>query len=115
MANFALGKKALGTCDICGQTYKLKTLKAQIVKQRPTGLLACAECWSPDHPQLMLGTFKIVDPQALRNPRSDSNQRPSSRNTQWGWNPVGFQTPYSDTPNALLGVGEVGTVSVVIT
>lgn len=115
MSNFALGKRALGVCDICGQTYKLKTLKAQVVKQRITGLLACPECWSPDHPQLMLGTFKIVDPQALRNPRSDSNQREESRDISWGWNPVGFAPLYSNTPDTLLAVGGVGTVSVVTT
>jgi len=74
---FAAGKKARGICDICGQEFKLKTLKPVFRKHNNTGLLACRVCWDPDHPQLMLGELPVYDPQALRNPRpdnSDSNQ-----------------------------------------
>jgi hypothetical protein len=76
---FASGKKALGVCDICGFTYKLRELKNLIVKSRDTNLKACPECWNPDQPQLKLGSFPVDDPQALRNPRPDSNQYASSR------------------------------------
>lgn len=115
MSNFASGKWAIAECDVCAQRYKLKQLKALVVKGVSTQILACPECWVPDQPQLMLGTFKIDDPQALRNPRSDSNQREESRDIQWGWNPVGFAPLNSNTPDALLAVGEVGTVTVVTT
>lgn len=113
MSQFASGKIALGECDVCGFRFKLKQLKALVVKQSSTQILACPQCWVPDHPQLMLGTFKIEDPQALRNPRSDSNQLVASRDIQWGWNPVGMFNPNSNTPDALLATGEVGTVTVV--
>ena len=76
---YANGKRALGVCDVCGFTYKLKSLKELIVKDRKTGTLACEECWNPDHPQLKLGQFPVYDPQALRNPRVDSPQYPESR------------------------------------
>jgi hypothetical protein len=76
---FASAKKALGVCDICGFTYRLRELKNLIVKNRDTNIKACPECWNPDQPQLMLGSFPVDDPQALRNPRPDSNQYAASR------------------------------------
>ena len=76
---YANGKKALGACDICGFTYRLKQLKELIVKGKKTDLLACVECWNPDHPQLHLGEFPVYDPQALRNPRTDQTQYAQSR------------------------------------
>jgi hypothetical protein len=68
---FAQGKKAFGFCSICNARAPLAKLKPQIVKQKVTNSLRCAECLDVDHPQLMLGTFPIDDPQALRNPRPD--------------------------------------------
>jgi len=129
MANrFASGKKAIAMCDRCGQQFKLKRLKTEIIKQRKYELLVCTACWDPDQPQLMLGTFPIDDPQALRNPRRDttyfvsglnSNGNPSdgSREIQWGWNPVGGASQFDTalTPNYLVAVGFVGTVTVVTT
>lgn len=117
MALFASGKIALGECDVCGFRFKLKELKALTIKQKRTNIMACPQCWTPDQPQLMLGTFKIEDPQALRNPRSDSNQLEASRDIQWGWNPVGGSRAYADdlTPNPLVATGEVGTVLVATT
>ena len=110
-ATYAAGKKAFGFCDRCGFRYALRKLKKEVVKTKVTGLLVCPECWSPDHPQLLLGTFPVYDPQALRNPRPDSLEE--SRDTQWGWNPVGASNPL--TPDALLATGYVGTVTVVTT
>ena len=69
---FASGKIAIAMCDRCGRQYKLKQLKTEIIKQRKYQLLVCPECWDPDQPQLMLGTFPVDDPQALRNPRRDT-------------------------------------------
>jgi hypothetical protein len=130
---FASGKIAIAECDRCGQQYLLKKLKTEIIKQRKYQLLVCDECWDPDQPQLMLGTFPVYDPQALRNPRKDTTYvtaglnglqlgtNPSggvptggSRDIQWGWNPVGGSKEFDVnlTPNYLVGTTFVGTVSV---
>ena len=68
---FAGGKHAISQCDVCGQRYKLDELRALVVKNITTNIMACPECWNEDHPQLMLGTFPVDDPQAIRNPRPD--------------------------------------------
>jgi hypothetical protein len=89
--------------------------------------MVCPECWDPDQPQLMLGTFPVDDPQALRNPRKDTTYVTSgvnangynaggSRDIQWGWNPVGGSRLNDNllTPNYLaLGV-QIGTVTIQI-
>ena len=127
MANrFASGKWAIAMCDRCGQRFKLKTLKTEIIKQRRYELLVCTECWDPDHPQLMLGTFPVDDPQGLHVSRrdttyitagTDSGGYPTggSRDIQWGWNPVGGASYFDDplTPNYLVCQSEIGTVTVV--
>jgi hypothetical protein len=124
---FASGKIAIAECDRCGQQYKLKKLRTEIIKQRKYELLVCPECWDPDQPQLMLGTFPVDDPQALRNPRRDTtyvtsgvnsagNLSGGSRDIQWGWNPVGGSRSFDNllTPNYLaLGV-QIGTVTIQI-
>ena len=125
---FANGIKAIAECDRCGQQYKLKQLKTEIIKQRKYQILVCPECWDPDQPQLMLGTFPVDDPQALRNPRRDTTYLQAgtnvdgyptggSRDIQWGWNPVGgakfFDTDL--TPNYLVLAVEIGTVTVTTT
>lgn len=125
---FASGRIAIAMCDRCGEQFKLKKLRTEIIKQRKYELLVCPECWDPDHPQLMLGTFPVDDPQALRNPRRDTtyvtsglnangNLSGGSRDIQWGWNPVGGSRLFDDvlTPNSLVAIGFVGTVTVVTT
>ena len=138
---FASGKNAISECDRCGQRFKLKLLKREIIKTKNYDLLVCPECWDPDHPQLQLGMYPVDDPQALRNPRPDRSYVVSgtsglqidvnggttqngtgtneggSRIFQWGWNPVGGSSFYdaSLTPNNLaLGVS-IGTVTVSVT
>lgn len=76
---YASEKRALGVCDICGFTYKLKTLKMVVVNRRETNLRACPECWDPDHPQLQVGQYPVYDPQALRNPKPDTAQHAEAR------------------------------------
>ena len=76
---FASSKKAIAECDICGFRYKLRKLKELIIKDTPTQIMACPECWNPSHPQLKLGTFPVEDPQAIRNPRPDFTGYPQSR------------------------------------
>jgi hypothetical protein len=113
---FASGKKALALCDVCGLTYKLKELKALVVKTKTTNVLACPECWSPDQPQLMVGMYPVFDPQALRNPRPDQalgvSGSASGRDFQWGWAPVGGGSVESGTPNNLVATTHVGTVTI---
>jgi len=122
---FASGRAAIAMCDRCGQQYKLKQLRTEIIKQRKYELLVCPECWDPDQPQLMLGTFPVDDPQALRNPRRDTtyitsglnddgNLSGGSRDIQWGWNPVGGAGSFDSflTPNNLALTVQIGTVTI---
>ena len=122
---FASGKWAIAICDRCGQQFKLKTLKTEIIKTKQYNLLVCDSCWDPDHPQLQLGMYPVNDPQALRNPRRDTTYYQAgvnaegdptggSRQIQWGWNPVGMAQSFDAglTPNYLVGLGQVGAVTV---
>jgi hypothetical protein len=125
---FAAGKHAIAECDRCGQRYKLKLLKTEIIKTKKYDLLVCPECWDPDHPQLQLGMWPVDDPQALRNPRPDRSYVISglladgelgggSRIFQWGWNPVGGSSGADAylTPNVLAMAVQIGTVTVAVT
>ena len=122
---FASGKWAIAECDRCGQRFKLKQLRREIIKTKNYELLVCPECWDPDHPQLQLGMFPVDDPQGLRNPRPDRSYVTSgndangylsggSRDIQWGWNPVGGARSIDDglTPNYLVLSVEIGTVTI---
>ena len=137
--NYASAKNSIAQCDRCGFRYKLKELKRLVIKTKNVNILVCHECWEPDQPQLQLGMYPVNDPQAVRNPRPDS---PSyyqsgldglqveagtgvsplqtgvplmgSRIIQWNWNPVGGSRANDAglTPNDLVGIGNVGTVTV---
>jgi NAD-dependent SIR2 family protein deacetylase len=122
---FASGKYAIAECDRCGQRYKLKELKKEIIKTKLYQIKVCPSCWDPDQPQLSLGLYPVQDPQAVREPRPDVSYVTAgvnvagvptggSRDTQWGWNPVGGaqQFDVALTPNYLVSVAEVGTVTV---
>jgi len=125
---FASGKNSIAMCDRCGQQYKLKLLRKEIIKTKNYDLLVCPECWDPDQPQLQLGMYPVDDPQAVRNPRNDStyitagvntagNPTGGSRDIQWGWNPVGGSINFDAglTPNYLVATTNVGTVTVTVT
>lgn len=125
---FASGKIAIAICDRCGFRFRLRELRKLIIKTKQVNILVCKSCWEPDQPQLQLGMYPVDDPQALRNPRNDNTYYQSgtlangsvgegSRNIQWGWNPVGMARSFDSelTPNNLVGVGQIGTVTVVIT
>lgn len=109
---FASGKYALGICDRCGRTNKLKELKEEIVKDKKTGVLVCKVCLNPDHPQLKLGLYPVNDPQGLKNPRPEVYD--GNRSIQWGWAPVGFGDAYGlNTENSsLTGLVTLGTITV---
>ena len=122
---FASGKNSIAVCDRCGFQFKLTSLRKEIIKTKTYNLLVCPTCWDPDQPQLMLGTFPVDDPQALRNPRRDTtyvqagqnvNGYPTggSRDIQWGWAPVGGASYFDAglTPNYLVATTYVGTVTV---
>lgn len=125
---FASGKNAIAECDRCGQRFKLKQLRKEIIKTKNYDLLVCHECWDPDQPQLQLGMYPVDDPQGLRNPRPDRSYLISglladgqsgggSRIFQWGWNPVGGSSSFDAalTPNNLAMGVQIGTVTVVTT
>ena len=138
---FASGKQAIAECDRCGFRYKLKELKKLTIKTKQVSIKVCPTCWEPDQPQLLLGMYPIDDPQALREPRRDNSyaqsgysglqltQTPTtsvdafgvpeggSRVFQWGWYPVGGSSANDTglTPNNLVSVSQVGTVTISIT
>ena len=120
---FSSGKFAIAQCDRCDFRYKLVELRTEIIKTKPYQLKVCKNCWDPDQPQLQLGMYPVNDPQAVREPRRDNSyvasgltaynyQGGGSRDTQWGWNPVGQGYDYQETPNYLVGQGQVGTVTI---
>ena len=123
-SQFSSGKHAIAECDRCGFRYKLKQLKQLVIKTKNVNILVCPTCWEPDQPQLQLGMYPVNDPQAVRNPRPDTSYYAlvpgsdgGSRVIQWGWNPVGGARGIDAglTPNDLIGVGSIGTVTVDIT
>jgi len=102
MANFATSRNAIGECDVCGFQYKLNRLRSLIVKRVDTNIKACPECWESDHPQLHIGELKVIDAQAVRNPRPDFAGYAQSR---------AVITPVTQN----VGTGFVGTVTVEVT
>lgn len=122
---FASGKYSIAECDRCGQRYKLKQLKMEVIKTKLYQLKVCESCWDPDQPQLQLGMYPVNDPQAVYQPRPDityvtaglnaaGNLTGGSRDIQWGWYPVGGASADDAylTPNYLVATTFVGTVTV---
>ncbi len=141
-SKYSSGKNSIAQCDRCGFRYKLKQLKRLVIKTKNVNILVCPECWEPDQPQLSLGLYPVNDPQAVRNPRSDSNSYyqsgldgiqveagtgvsplqtgvplMGSRVIQWGWNPVGGARADAAglTPNDLAPNMYLGEVTVTTT
>ena len=122
---FASGKYSISECDRCGQRYKLKQLKMEVIKTKLYQLKVCPECWDPDQPQLQLGMYPVDDPQAVRQPRPDITYVTSglnalglpsggSRDIQCGWNPIGGASQFDSvlTPNNLISTTSVGQVTI---
>ena len=65
MGRFATGKHAYGISDRSGFRYKLNEMRREW-----TGALVGSDEYEPKQPQLE-PRRKVVDPQALRNPRPD--------------------------------------------
>ena len=125
---FASGKNAISECDRCGFQYKLTVLRKEIIKTKNYSILVCPQCWDPDQPQLQLGMYPVDDPQGLRDPRPDTTYYASgvtstgsigggSRVFQWGWSPVGGAQQFDTllTPNDLIGIGQVSSVTITTT
>ena len=74
MSDYALGKRAIAICDRCGFQYLLNQLKPQYTDLKDTGLLVCQSCLDEENPQLQLGRWPVNDPQALKDPRPDTNE-----------------------------------------
>lgn len=139
-SKYASGKYAIAECDRCAQRYKLKELKKEVIKTKLYQIKVCPACWDPDQPQLSLGLYPVNDPQAVREPRPDvsyygsgltglqtlngngtttsQNGYPAdgSRQIEWGWSPVGGSFGYDRqlTPNSLLGIGTINSVTVTV-
>ena len=124
-SKYARGKISISACDRCGMEFLLRTLRPLTIKTKITNILVCPTCWEPDQPQLQIGMYPISDPQALRNPRRDTSYDVSgldinnygaggSRIFQWGFSPVGGASQFDValTPNALVAVGEINSVTV---
>jgi hypothetical protein len=130
---YASGKYSIAECDRCGQRYKLKQLKTEVIKTKTYQLKVCSVCWDPDQPQLQLGMYPVVDPQAVYQPRPDTTYVSAglnglqltnnstggyptggSRDIQWGWYPVGGASDFDAvlTPNYLVATTFVGTVTI---
>jgi hypothetical protein len=140
-SKYASGKHSIAECDRCGQRYKLHQLKTEIIKTHPFNIKVCPTCWDPDQPKLQLGLYPVNDPQGVRDPRPDVSYYSSgttglyvnpnasnnvnnagypqdgSRQTQWGWNPIGGPRAFADvfSPNDLNLAITIGTVTVVTT
>jgi hypothetical protein len=140
-SKYSSGKNAIAQCDRCNFRYPLKQLKRLVIKTKNVNILVCPECWEPDQPQLSLGLYPVNDPQAVRNPRPDSNSYyqsglnglqtveqtgalqtetgvplGGSRVIQWGWAPVGGASYFDSalTPNNLVGASALGSVTITI-
>lgn len=127
-SKYASGKHSIAECDRCGQRYKLTQLKKLTIKTKMVSIKVCPECWEPDQPQLQLGMYPVNDPQAVREPRPDISYYASgvntlgypddgSRQTEWGWSPVGGSSSFdrSLTPNALVAIGNINSVTITTT
>lgn len=100
MPKYAIGKHAYGISDRSGFRYRLNEMKREW-----TGLLVGREEWDPKHPQLE-PRRKVIDPQALRNPRPDV---PEAMDIY-----VGLPTPDAPNLKPVTGFGQVGNVTVVV-
>lgn len=106
---YASGNKAWGISDRSGRRYRLRDMKVEW-----TGAKVGPDEFDPKQPQLF-PPKAYPDPQALRNPRPETNLE-EQRALQWGWNPVGFNyLPGLSPDDNLQATGSVGTATVVIT
>jgi len=137
-SKYSSGKYSISECDRCGFRFKLKELRKLTIKTKQVSIKVCKSCWEPDQPQLSLGLYPVLDPQAVREPRPDISYRQSgysglqltetpgtsidadgfpeggSRIFQWGWYPVGGASANDAglTPNNLTSPAQIGSVTI---
>ena len=94
---FASKKRAFAFCDRCGQRCQLKVMTYTYVLGHKQNIKVCKECRDEnngDHPQYWVGIIggqKVAnDPQALREPRPDTNRNESC--SDFAYNPIATQT-----------------------
>ena len=113
---YASAKYTLAECDRCGFVKKLKDLKEIFIRDTATNIKVCSECYEPDHPQNRQGLYPVDDPQAVQEPRPETNLD-KQRNFQYGFNPVGLNNPLGlqGLEDDLKGAGQVGSVTITTT
>lgn len=94
-------------CDRCGQRQLLRSLRDQVVDQKPTGLMVCMTCYDVDHPQLQLGKTPVFDPQALRNPRPDKRTDVVPNKVFVGYTSAGWPLYAWSVEMTLAGTGTI--------
>ena len=104
--SYASGKRAYGISDRSGRRYRLRDMKREW-----NGSLVGPDEFEPKHPQLF-PIRSFPDPQALRNPRPESNLS-AQRSVSYGFNPVGSPTQPHFPPNEIEATGFVGSVTIV--
>lgn len=114
MGRFASGKKSFALCDRCGQRFPYDRIKPEIENRRPNGLRVCPPCFDKDHPQLQLGRVRVVDAQALRDPRPDRIE-PASNIIAFGqrYPHTAGSNQYSTTSATLTSTTEMSVSSVI--
>ena len=100
---FASGKDAYGISDRSGFRYRLRDMRKEW-----NGFLVGNDEFEPKHPQLF-NHKNLADPQALKDPRPETGLE-EQRNTQYGFNPVGFRDPIGLLESNLKASGAVGSV-----
>jgi len=98
MAKFSTGKNAYGISDRSGFRYRLNEMKKEW-----TGSLVGRDEYEPKQPQLN-PRRKVVDPQALRNPRPDRIEPMDVY--------VGVPLIEAPTLKPVTGFAQLGTVTV---
>jgi len=102
--SYAPGKYAYGICDKTGFRYPLKDLVYEYKDGQRTGMRVGKDVVDPDHPQNFLGRVRVVDPQALRDPRPDRVEPYVVY--------VGVPNVYNLEPTQIVGLGTINSVFV---
>jgi hypothetical protein len=85
---YARHKWALGICDRCGRSVKLKSMVKQPVDGRLTELKVCTDCYDVDNPQWRVRLRNPVDPLTLPDPRPDEIMCEPNPSLRWGGHPL---------------------------
>lgn len=108
MHKYTSGKYAFGICDRCGDKVKYKNLNEEW-----TGLKVCSECLDPKTKQ-EFPTRIVADPEAIRNPKPDTDKEANIGNVNSADN-VNGQTPIGKMFDPNKTDISLGTPTVVIT